>query len=1048
MRSRWLSCVWLSGLVFCFSALWVKGVTFTYYVDASVASSGDGTSWATAFKTIQEGVSAAVDGDTVLVTNGVYDAGSTITPGYSLRNRVCITNSILVQSVNGPEGTIIEGAEATGGGLGADAVRGVFMNSSGALSGFTVRYGYTMASGNADYDRSAGGVWLTAGCTVSNCILLENVSSDDAGGAYLYYGGMVNNSVLKGNTAGAGCGGALIWNGGELNNCLLIGNHASGDGGGVYISNSGTMNNCTVSGNAGNIGGGIYVYGGGVINNGISWSNSASGNRDIRPGSGAIRNTCASDGVSEGVNGCTRQNPLFLNASALDFRLQGNSPCVNRGNNTYAPTNMTPYDLAGNQRIAFGTVDMGAYEFAFFVTPDNGPLAGGNSVVVTGAFSCATATNLLIQPVQISVPPSSQGTNWFTLIMPACSNAGSVDIVIQAPGEDDVMLANAYSYNPAGELDTVLPASCSWTGGCPVVLSGTNIGSGGTDITNVTLCGVSATILSQSVSRVWVLAGTSMVAAAGDVLIESTAHGATVKSNAFEYTREQQAALVFTPVTPQAYGTTNGLSLTGGSGTGAVSFAVLSGPGTITNGAFLRVGAGSGTIEIRAARAQDARHYEASVTATVEAAKGSAGVYLTGLLQTYDGTARNVTATSTPSGLTVVFTYNGLGVAPVNVGNYAVTGIVNDANWQGAAAGILSVGKGTQVIVFPAIGNQRLTNAVDLSATATSGGTVIFSVVSGPAQITGGTRLTFTNTGIVTVRAAQQGNANWNAAETRQSFRVTDIGVPLDFDGDGLSDIAVYWPDAGRWSIILSATQSGRNVDWGWSEALPVPGDYDGDGLRDIAVYWPEPGRWYIWQSATQSGRTADWGWGDTEPVPGDYDGDGLCDLAVYWPAAGRWSIWQSATQSGRIADWGWGDAEPVPGDYDGDGLTDLAVYWPDPGRWYIWQSATQSGRTVDWGWGDAEPVPGDYDGDGLWDLAVYRPEQGEWSVWLSASQSGWISNWGWNQAWPVPADYDGDGIFDRTVYVPTEGMWYLWQSGSQTPRTQAWGFEEAEPVK
>ena len=43
-----------------------------WYVDASVAESGDGTSWNTAFKEIQEGINAASDADTVIVAQGSY----------------------------------------------------------------------------------------------------------------------------------------------------------------------------------------------------------------------------------------------------------------------------------------------------------------------------------------------------------------------------------------------------------------------------------------------------------------------------------------------------------------------------------------------------------------------------------------------------------------------------------------------------------------------------------------------------------------------------------------------------------------------------------------------------------------------------------------------------------------------------------------------------------------------------------------------------------------------------------------------------------------
>ncbi len=42
------------------------------------------------------------------------------------------------------------------------------------------------------------------------------------------------------------------------------------------------------------------------------------------------------------------------------WRLQSTSPCINAGTNAFAPM---PIDLDSNQRIIFGTVDMGAYEF-------------------------------------------------------------------------------------------------------------------------------------------------------------------------------------------------------------------------------------------------------------------------------------------------------------------------------------------------------------------------------------------------------------------------------------------------------------------------------------------------------------------------------------------------------------------------------------------------------------------------------------------------------------------------------------------------------------
>ena len=66
-------------------------------------------------------------------------------------------------------------------------------------------------------------------------------------------------------------------------------------------------------------------------------------------------------------------------------------------------------------------------------------------------------------------------------------------------------------------------------------------------------------------------------------------------------------------------------------------------------------------------------------------------VTLGNLRQTYDGTAKSVTATTTPSGLTVNITYNGSASAPTNAGSYTVIGTINDANYQGSATNMLVI---------------------------------------------------------------------------------------------------------------------------------------------------------------------------------------------------------------------------------------------------------------------------------------------------------------------------------------------------------------------
>jgi len=71
-----------------------------------------------------------------------------------------------------------------------------------------------------------------------------------------------------------------------------------------------------------------------------------------------------------------------------------------------------------------------------------------------------------------------------------------------------------------------------------------------------------------------------------------------------------------------------------------------------------------------------------------------ATVTLGNLNQTYDGTAKSASAVTTPSGLTVAFTYDGSANAPTNVGTYQVIGTVIDPVYVGSATNNLVIVSG------------------------------------------------------------------------------------------------------------------------------------------------------------------------------------------------------------------------------------------------------------------------------------------------------------------------------------------------------------------
>lgn len=237
-----------------------------------------------------------------------------------------------------------------------------------------------------------------------------------------------------------------------------------------------------------------------------------------------------------------------------------------------------------------------------------------------------------------------------------------------------------------------------------------------------------------------------------------------------------------------------------------------------------------------------------------------------------------------------------------------------------------------------------------------------------------------------------------------------DIPISGDFDGDGITDVGVRRASNQTWFILNSSGQDliSGNADgitrmrFGLNAAdIPVPADYDGDGITDLAVRRPSNQTWFVRNSSgvdevtgNSDGITRFVFGRDVQDIPvvADYDGDGRADFAVRRPSTQMWFIHNSSGVdvltgfNDGISRRRFGTREediPVPADFDGDGRADLAVRRPSTESWFVLNSSGSnfnSGRNdgiqrVTFGRDSADiPIVGDYDGDGIADFAVRRP--------------------------------------------------------------------------
>ena len=451
------------------------------YVDINATGTNDGTSWANAYSDLLTALNSTQGSRDFWIAAGSYIPGTARTNSFQL-NRVgtklyggfdgtetmlsqrdiTANETILSGDINGNDGqfTLFNSADRN-----ENILNILNVTADDCLiDGITISGGQANdAGGNATQEGAAIRL-ITGNFTIDNCKIEKNAVTRGGVIQAIDVNGIlsISNTIMSQNLgrfapllyARAANAEFTI----NIENCLFVENQKQGIGPQDNIGffwfrqdNSNTIRlspnfrNCTIANNTANLSNGNTTVisatrnaSGGALNNLRVFNtafhnniNITSGTTDlISVGNGTtqdaasiyeIRNSIDHNAFSNiGNNGSSRINsnnltgsPMFT--SSTDYTLQSGSPAIDAGDNQYV---IAVRDLAENNRVVNGTVDMGAYEFQSTagledldkLTVSLYPNPAGNllNVISDLAFAKAEIYNLQGQQVAISKEPTIQ----------------------------------------------------------------------------------------------------------------------------------------------------------------------------------------------------------------------------------------------------------------------------------------------------------------------------------------------------------------------------------------------------------------------------------------------------------------------------------------------------------------------------------------------------------------------------------------------------------------------------------------------------------------
>ncbi|MFH2093159.1 MAG: choice-of-anchor Q domain-containing protein [Pseudomonadota bacterium] len=276
------------------------------YVKKEAAGAQTGATWATAFHSLTQALSAASAGDKIWVAAGTYTPGNNRTDYFALKNNVIVYggfagNEGVLEDRDWKNNKSILSGDIGQAGVETDNCYHVFYHKNLNLNASAVLDGFTIQGGNS-FDYGGGMCNYASSPSILNCIFEANLASLKGGGIHNEDADLtIKNCAFINNRAGS-AGGGIYHESGSLaiENSDFIDNRTGnyGEGAGIFMSKGAATitNSAFISNAAGEnfgLGGGINCDGSQelvTVTNSYFSNNSAMSGAGIRGGNLHVTN--------------------------------------------------------------------------------------------------------------------------------------------------------------------------------------------------------------------------------------------------------------------------------------------------------------------------------------------------------------------------------------------------------------------------------------------------------------------------------------------------------------------------------------------------------------------------------------------------------------------------------------------------------------------------------------------------------------------------------------------------------------------------------------